>query len=128
MATVGDKEVRAAIVNRLARAIAEKLAGHPLLLADGLLDEARRFFLASQMSGVRDEAVIAHLGTPAEAVGIAGRCIGLSIEEMLKVDELIRWGLWSAHFATMPETRFGQLFTAKLAEATDEEGAKETLN
>jgi len=95
------------IVKRLCEHIPRLLCAHPLLLADGILDEARRFFITSYLSGSPDEVVKEQLGTPGEAVAIAGLYIGLSIEDVLIVDCQSRLRLWIAHFASNPGTRFG---------------------
>jgi hypothetical protein len=104
------------LVNRLAHEIGQKLARHQILLADGLLDEARRFLLTKIFSGASDELIIKQLGTPPESLGIAGRLLGLSVVEVLGVDSLVRTSLWCAHFATMAGTRCAQQFDAYMAE------------
>jgi hypothetical protein len=108
---------RRAMLNRLARDVARTIAHHDLLFADLLLDQARRFFLTSALSGAADSAVLNALPTPGEAVAIAGRYIGLSMEEVLTVDTHIRLNLWCAHFAAAPGTRFGAGFASALEEA-----------
>jgi hypothetical protein len=100
----------------LAREVAKSIAHHPLLLADGLLDEARRFAMLSGMSGASDEVVIAQLGTPPEAMTIARQFNGLTLEELMVVDRWTRLNLWCAHFATLPETKFGAGFVSAMEE------------
>lgn len=108
-------------IERLAHEIGQKLARHHILLADGLLDEARRFLLTQIFSGASDELIIKQLGTPPEALGIAGRMVGLSAIEVLGVDALVRVSLWCAHFATLKGSRCAVQFEAFMAEFRKQE-------
>jgi hypothetical protein len=96
----------------LADEIAALLRALPLLEADVVLDEARRFAFTKVFSGYSDDSVRSTL-RPAEIVlAVASWFHGIDLDETQKAIALARRTLWSAHFAAMPETKFGREFAA----------------
>jgi hypothetical protein len=114
---MGTPTDRSADLSRLAHAIAQKLVGFDLLHADLLLDQWRRLFYTSFLSGARDAEILKALETPRAATEIAECCIGLSLEEMWRVETIVRSNLWFGHFALAPDTRFGAGYASALEEA-----------
>lgn len=113
---MGTSKARTVDLSELAHGIAKTLAGHDLLCADLLLDQARRLFYTSYLSGADDAAILKALETPREAIEIAERCLWLSLDQMWTVENMVRVNLWFAHFALASDTRFG----AGYASATEE--------
>ncbi|MGH6881563.1 MAG: hypothetical protein ACREFM_11630, partial [Hypericibacter sp.] len=92
--------------------ISRTLGSMPLLEADAVLDEARRFSFTKTYSGYTDLAVRKVLDTSDTATLIAVILVGLTLDEAETVIAVVRRTLWPAHFATKPKTHFGRQFAA----------------
>jgi hypothetical protein len=99
-------------IGGFADGIAQTLGSLPLLEADASLDEARRFAFTKVFSGFADLNVRESLKTADLPWHVAMQLAGLTLEETEQVIALVRRTLWSAHFATMPETKFWREFGA----------------
>lgn len=104
----------------LGEQITKQLAGLPLLLADGLLDEARRLLWMTTFSGMAMRDAIHQLATPDQSIIIARLGDGFDIMQFDEAIAEARRLLWAVQFATLPDTKFGRVWAAQLeADATD---------
>lgn len=97
------------ILARLAGEIAQSLAAYAIVDADVVLDEARRLVFLVQFSGAGIDECIERLAVPAEAVVVARKFEGFTIEEVGIVVPTARYALWVANFATLPDSAFARM-------------------
>lgn len=115
---------RKPVLNGIAQTVCRAIGKFPLLDADVILDEARRFALTVNFSGFSPERITEELRFGPIPSEFAKHYEGLSATEIMHVDGMVRLHLWPAHFATMPSTKFGAQFQAYMERAATGDDSK----
>jgi hypothetical protein len=117
-------QARKPILSGVCERVCRALAAVPLLDADLVLDDARRFAIARIFFGHPDESIAEDLHTTAAAREMAQHYRDLSALEIVWIDGQVRLHLWAANCASIPATRYGALYKATLERAAAGDDAK----
>ncbi len=108
---------RKKVLDGIGHTMCRALSARPLLDADVILDEVRRFALMRIFSGHPDDGVQGVMQCGPLVLELARHYAPLSAAEVMYIDAMMRHNLWAAHFATLPDTRFGAQWEAFLERA-----------
>lgn len=98
-------------------AVVARLVGLDLLVADRVLNDARRLCWMTVFAGRGEDEAVRQVGASGPAIDVAALCAGLTLVEVESLIYDARLLLWAQNFARLPDTIFGRQFEANAERA-----------